>query len=330
MKKINAKLISILLILILIATALCSCAKSYDSVESGMSAGNKNTAAGTDLMSPEASNSTSSTVETERKIIKTVNINAETKEFDKTVENINKMTSDIGGYVETSSVSGNSYTSSSRSRVANFTLRIPADKLDEFTGTVETSVNVTNLTSDSKEITDTYYDASARLEVLEAQKKVYEDLLNKATTTNEVLSISDKLYDVIAEIESYKARLNTYDKQVDYSTVNVTIREVVEYTPISSPENFGERLIVSFKNGWVDFWAGCQDFAVWFVGAIPALILIAALMVVAIILLKKIIKKHKATKDPNAPKPCKCNRKSKNKTTVEATQEASKEQKNED
>ena len=324
MKKFTTKLLSILLILIVITTALCSCSKSYDSAEGGMPAGNKNTAAGTDLMSPESSNSTSSTVETERKIIKTVNINAETKDFDKTVEGINKMTADIGGYIETSSVSGNSYNSSARSRVANFTLRIPADKLDEFTGTVENSVNVTNLTSDSKEITDTYYDAEARLAVLESQREVYQNLLDNAKSTSEILSISDKLYDVIAEIESYKARLNTYDKQVAYSTVNVTIREVVEYTPISSPKNFGERFVTAFKNGWIDFWAGCQDFTIWLAASLPTLLLIAALIFVAIVVLKKVIAKVKAKKGPGDPKPTK----KKNKLTPK-TEESTNENKEE-
>lgn len=300
MKKFNLRFTSIILVLIFALTVFCSCAaKSYDGAAPESMNGAKDNLAGSTVMSPESSNSQAS-LETERKIIKTVNISAETKEFDKTVENINKMIADIGGYIENSSVNGNSLNySGSRSRNASFTLRVPADKLDEFTGTVENSVNVTNITSNSKEITEAYYDAKSRLAVLEAQRdslqKMY-DSFDKPSDMSNMLAVQDKLYDVIQEIESYQARINSYDNKVSFSTVQITLSEVLEYTPVDSPKNFGERFVTSFKRGWVDFWSGCQNFAVWFAGAIPSLIIIAGIAVAAVFVIRAVVKKAKAKK----------------------------------
>ena len=293
------KFLSIALVLIFALTVFCSCAsKSFDAA-APESMGAKDNAAGSTMMSPEAPENGQTSIETERKIIKTVNISAETKKFDETVQNINKMISDIGGYIESSSVNGNSINNTTISRSASFTLRVPAEKLDEFTGNVENSVNVTNITSNSKEITEAYYDAKARLDVLIAQRdslqKMY-DSFNKPSDMSNMLAVQDKLYDVIQEIESYQARLNSYDNKVAYSTVNVNLREVLEYTPVDSPKNFGERFVSSFKRGWVDFWAGCQNFAVWLAGAVPSLIIIAGITVAAVFILKKVIKTAKSKK----------------------------------
>lgn len=300
MKKLNLRFLSLVLVLIFATIIFCSCAsKSFDAAAPESMSGGKNNAAGSTVMSPNSGASQDATVETERKIIKTVNISAETKAFDKTIENINKMIADIGGYVENSTVTGNSINASTRSRNASFTLRVPQDKLDEFTGNVENSVNVTNLTSNSKEITESYYDAVARLEVLEAQReslqKMY-DSFTKPSDMSNMLAVQDRLYDVIAEIESYKARINSYDNKVEFSTVHINISEVLEYTPINTPKNFGERFVSSFKRGWINFWAGCQNFAVWFAGAIPSIIIIAGITVAAIFVLKNVFRKAKAKK----------------------------------
>ena len=308
MKKFNLKLLSIILVLIFATTILASCAKNEGSYAPGYDIDvgesvNKDSI-GSTVPSPESGSQ--GNIDTDRKIIKTVKINAETKDFDKAIENINVLCANIGGYIESSTVSGNSINSGRTSRSAYFTLRIPADKLDEFTGNVEDSVNITNLSSSSTEITESYYDAVARLEVLETQRESLQKMLKEANGVNEMLSIQDRLYDVIEEIESYKARINSYDNKVAYSTVSINLYEVLEYSQINRTElTFGERFVRALKRGVTDFWDGCQDFAVWFAEALPTLILLAALTFAAIVIIKKIrkTKKLKKAQKSEAPTP---------------------------
>ena len=56
-----------------------------------------------------AEGDTSSSVSTNRKIIEKVYLNAETKEFDALLDKLEEEIEKIGGYVENSSISGNSY-----------------------------------------------------------------------------------------------------------------------------------------------------------------------------------------------------------------------------
>lgn len=290
-KTLALKIISLVIVIVMLPFVFCACNKAEDAKENY--AGNES--AGSTIMSPEKDSNAS--IESERKIIKTVKMSAETKEFDNTVENIEKMCSDIGGYIESSTVTGNRLDDKRGSRSATYTLRIPSDKLDKFTGDIENSVNVTNLTSNIDEITDTYYDAVARLSVLESQKeslqKMYDSFTNYSDI-NDMMVVQDKLYDVIEEIESYKARINAFDNKVEYSTLHINIFEVVEYTEEEAEEKgFGKRLLEAFVSGWTDFWNGCQDFAVWFVEAFPSLIVWALVIFCVCVIARKIRKKKK-------------------------------------
>lgn len=290
------KLLCTILAVIMLSLALVSCNKS-ESYDNSIGVGNSES--GSNISSPGSSISTK--VESERKIIKTVKMSAETKEFEKTLDNINDKCDSLGGYIESSTVTGNSFDNKKGARSATYTLRIPHDKLDAFTGDIEKSVNVTNITSNIDEITDAYYDAVARLSVLESQKESLQKMYNSFTSysdINDMMIVQDKLYDVIEEIESYKARINAYDNKVEYSTVNLTILEVVEYTEKDEEEKgFGQRMGESFIEGITDFWKGCQDFTVWFVGAIPSLITWALIIFAIAKISRKIRKKKKEKKE---------------------------------
>ena len=92
-----------------------------------------------------------------------------------------------------------------------------------------------------------------------------------------MLQVQQRLYDVIEEIEAYTTTLKYYDGQVSYSTVRLEVHEVIEYTDVTDPVTYGERMAETFKDSWKDFAEGCQDFSIWLVGAIPTLLVIAVI-----------------------------------------------------
>ena len=67
---------------------------------------------------------------TEQKLIKTVNMSAETTEFDTLEADVREKTKSVGGYVENSDIGGNY--GMDMTRYAYLVLRIPADQLDNF------------------------------------------------------------------------------------------------------------------------------------------------------------------------------------------------------
>jgi len=212
----------------------------------------------------------------EEKLILTVTLRAQSKEFDTALDAIRAAVGQCGGYEESFQSSGRSYGSSeSYRRSASMTIRVPAEQLDAFLSEVGELVNVVNEHNTMSNATEEYYDLAARVSVLEEERKAYEAMLSKAVDVDEVLKIKDRLYDVISEIESAKTRMKVIDSRASYSTVHLSLEEVVDYTTVTTPKTtFGSRISNAFTRSWKNFAEGFQDFTVWLVGAIPTLLVI--------------------------------------------------------
>lgn len=255
----------------------------------------------------------------ERKIIRTVTMSCETKAYDEAISVIMTTLSAYGGYVENSSTTGTGYEDVKHSeRRATYTLRVPAEKLDNFLEALRADEGIRILSQDatSNEITATYYDTVSRLETLEAEKNSLTAMLAGFTDysdINAMLRVQERLYDVIEEIEALQTKLNLYDGQVSMSTVKLTLREVITYTAVVVEEpSFGERISEAFKESWADFGEGCQNFAVGFVAAFPSLLVLAVIFggiaVIIAVIVRKNAKKAKARQtgehaDPNPVPP---------------------------
>ena len=72
----------------------------------------------------------SETAQVNRKLIRTFDMQIETKEFDAVLSGIQTKVQELGGYIEQSSLDSGSAYYSSYNRYSNMTVRIPSDKLD--------------------------------------------------------------------------------------------------------------------------------------------------------------------------------------------------------
>ena len=213
------------------------------------------------------------------KIIHNATLFAESREFDRALSELRASSAALGGYEQSVNVTGKSYHSGDHyCRTARMTLRIPAERLDEFLGSVGNLVNVTSQAMNSTNVTAEYYDMEARIKVLETERAAYEEMLKQSDDVSYLLAIKDRLYNVIEEIESYKTQLRVYDNKVSYSTVTLTLDEVITYTQVPSPkETFGARIGRAFRESWQNFADGFQRFTVNLVSAIPTLLVLAAI-----------------------------------------------------
>ena len=92
-------------------------------------------------MSEEAAD----TAVADRKLIKTVNMDVETREYDKLLSAVENKVTELGGYIESlDAYNGSTYYSYRSTRNANLTIRIPKDRLEEFQNTVSELGNVTS------------------------------------------------------------------------------------------------------------------------------------------------------------------------------------------
>lgn len=232
--------------------------------------------------------------DTGRKLIKTYDLSVETEEFDELLKAIENRVSDLGGYIENlNTYNGSSYYGDLR--YSNLTIRIPVAKSDEFINFVGDSSNVTNKSMSVDDITLTYVDLESKKEAYEVEQERLMTYLNEAETVDEMLAIEQQLTNVRYQLQSMESQLRTYDNQIDYTTISLYINEVREYTE-PEPETFGQRLSESFTGGLENFVTGCGNFFVWFVGALPVLILLAVIIVAVILITRKSRKKRSSGK----------------------------------
>lgn len=242
---------------------------------------------------PEDAESTISTGTVQnRKIIYTVNMTLETRDFDSGIKSIEQLCKDLNGYIEGSTVSGQplDYAETFSYRTAYYTLRIPVKSLDSSVDSLEKTFNVRKIERSSQDITDSYYDADARLKSLQQQETRLEEMLSGAEDLEYMIQIEDKLSEVRYQIESYYSMLQRYDGYVEYATLSIQLDEVVNYLEIKTPISFGGRIKTAFVDSWRGFAAGLQNFAVGLVFAIPTLLVLALIIALIVIIVKAIIK----------------------------------------
>ncbi len=289
------KLFALVLVALMLLPALLltSCNAAYDKVENGYAPEVEapNVGLGDELLSnPDAGK------ETVRKIIKTYDLNAETKDFDTTVSALAALVAEHGGYVESNSINYRNYNNAQSARYASYKFRIPAENADAFVNSVGNTLNVTRNSSYAEDVSETYYSIEATLEELTTERDsllAMMESLDNQKDYNFWLTLQTRLSEVRQQIARLQAQLNSYDSRVSYSTVNLSINEVVTYTPVE--ESFGAKLGAAFSKGWTAFGEFMQGLVIVIVTIFPFLLLpgIAGIIVLVVLRRQKIKKKAK-------------------------------------
>ena len=221
---------------------------------------------------------------TNRKIIKNVNIDAETEEFDSFIANVDARVKALGGYMESTNISGRSINASKGSmRNANITARIPAENLESFVSNVADISNITNKSESAEDVTLSYADTAAHIKSLRTEQERLDQLLLQADDIETIIAIESRITDVRYELESYESRLRSMDNKVDYSTVYIYVREVERYTPVEEPkQTVGQRIIVGFTENLISAKDFVVDFFVELIISIPVIVVLLIFLAVPI------------------------------------------------
>ena len=294
MKRTTIRTISMLLTVIAVLCLFASCSsKSEDHFANNLAPAPE--ANGGELGFGETEKGELPAEPSERKIIKTYNLVAQTKEFDKAIGELETLAAECGGYVESSSIFNKSLEySDNYSRRASYTFRIPAEQADAFVSSTGTLLHLTSNTSKVEDVSETYYTLEAMLEELYAERdsllKMMESLDSKSDY-NFWLTLQQRLSEVKQKIAVYQAQLNNYDSRVAYSTVTLELREVLTYSSQAQSNSFGARMGAAFKESWSNFWLGCQEFAIFLVRALPTLLVLCAVGTGIFLLIRGLIRR---------------------------------------
>lgn len=235
----------------------------------------------------------------EAKIIRTFFIEAETKEYDSSITALYDAIALHGGYVSSSKITGNSYSQYGEkyNRKAMLAIKIPAENADEFIQSLDGSMSVTSSSSAEQDVSNSYYSITARMETLNAERQSLLAMMgsiNNATDYDFWYTLQERISEIEQQLAEYQAQIDLYDNKVSYSTVTLTLSEVIEYTPKTVEEpSFSERVGNAFSESWKAFGEFCMDFAVFMVAALPTLIVLSVLGIVTLIIVRAIVKKKK-------------------------------------
>ncbi len=218
----------------------------------------------------------------DRKLVYTANIRLESKDFDGARDALLAAVDEYGAYIEYTDLSGSAEDGDRR---LSYTVRVPVEHYTDFIAAAGDAGSVLNFSESADDITSSYIDVEARLDALKAQRDRLNELAAQAQTTSDLIEIEAQLSQVQYELESYTRQLRSMDNSVQYSTVDVTLREVSTYTPHNP--GYLERITNALGDGWRFFVELLQDVSVTVVYLFPTLLLIAAVVLIVLFATRK-------------------------------------------
>lgn len=250
----------------------------------------------TELQSNEAAEQSS------QKLIYRIYLDIETLDYDSSVNSLESLCLEHGGYFESANVSGNRMNGSGL-RWASYVLRIPSSRLDDFESACGGIGNVYNSRRETENATMTYIDLDARRTAYKTEEERLLELLGQATDLDSIIALNTRLSEIRYELESIEASLRYIDSQVSYSTVYIELNEVIEETEVVViPKTFSERVATASSNSFKSFKASMQDLGVALFGKLPLALLtfiiyilpLAVIAAVALLIIRR--KRSKAKK----------------------------------
>ncbi|MBQ9121238.1 MAG: DUF4349 domain-containing protein [Clostridia bacterium] len=265
-----------ILLTVLLLFALVGCGTSnYEASDGGLKndSSASNVADGNDL--------------TERKIIRRITMEMETRNFGETLEKLNSAITAVSGYTETV----NEYSRSGYRR-ATYVIRVPSTNLNGFLTSVSDIGNVLSRSESIEDVTLAYVDTESRIKALKTEETALIEMMEKAETLNDILEIRSRLTEVQYQLDSYESQLRKYDNLIDYSTVTVYISEVERLANIRG--GVWGQIGDDFMDNLYAIGDAAVAFFIWFVGSLPILILLGGVATGGFFLYRHVRRKRKA------------------------------------
>lgn len=246
---------------------------AYDA-ELGFTAETENAAAPTENTAAASRENT--------KLILTAHLSAESTAFDESDQAIQKLTAEMGGYMEHNSLEGNA-----GYRYASYVLRIPQQKYEAFLNQVGALCSVTYRSTNQEDISEQYFDRESRLKAQTTKRDRLLALLEKAEKMEDIIQLESALADVQVEIESLTGELRKYDSLVNYSTVHLDLSEVRDLSAVPDESSFLSDLKLAFHDGNRGLVSFFQGLMIGLVGGWPFFLILILVIVVGVRVWKK-------------------------------------------
>lgn len=230
------------------------------------------------------------------KMIYTADADLETKEFDAASQALSDLVDELGGYFESRSLNQGGYY-----RSLSCTVRIPAANFSAFLERAGETAHMTSCSQYSDNVSEAYYDQEARLATQRTKLARLQELLSRAENMEDIITIESAISETELQIEYLTGSLRKYDSLINYSTVNVYLREVYRLsTDEEVPVTFGDRFASAFSLGFQRGVEGLEDFAIDLARNWMTLLIWAAVLVCAVLVLRRSARRRKEKRNAAA------------------------------
>ena len=173
------------------------------------------------------------------------------------------------------------------------TVRVPSEKLEEFTDEVSSLGEVLMVSASESDVTQEHVDLTARLANLQAQEARLREFFDAATNVEEMLAIEAELSRVRGDIESMQAQIAYLERQAAMATVTIELTEPrAVVRPAGEDWGFVDALTTSIRA-----FVGTINVIIIFVGALLPIAIIGLLI---FLIVRALVRRRRATSQSDA------------------------------
>ena len=156
-------------------------------------------------------------IDDSRKVIYNASSSIDVKDMKAAYNSIINKMGTFGGYISSSNINED---------YSEVTVRIPADKFNDFLTFLNTLGEKRNISTSTDDITEQYTDSQSRIKNLKAQEDQLLLIMKKANTIDDILKVQSELSKVRGDIETLQGQINMWDKLLAMSTVSIKLNKI--------------------------------------------------------------------------------------------------------
>lgn len=181
-------------------------------------------------------NSQSNQEDTERIVIMNARMSVSSRNPESVVDSIASMAQNFGGFVVSSNLRQKQGDYGVEVPEATIKIRVPARHLQQAIETIKGLADeVLYVSQTGEDVTREYTDLQSRLRNLEEAAAQLSLIMETAEKTEDVLDVYQELTIVNEEAEVIRGQIKYYEQAAAFSSIDVTIIQIVEPTPTPTP-----------------------------------------------------------------------------------------------
>lgn len=236
------RLVFVLLALMLMLSACSSAAATPDSYNRDTNKAMENAEGAPALaQSADAENpngQTNSTSGAERLVIRNATLSLVVVDPAKAMDSITKMAEQMNGFVVSSNLYKTSTSEGLEVPIADITVRVPAEKLNDALTQIKSlvedaNIDILNENISGQDVTKEYTDLKSRLTNLENAEKQLQKIMDNAVKTEDVLNVYNQLIQIREQIEVIKGQIKYYEESAAMSAISVNLRSKASVKPLT-------------------------------------------------------------------------------------------------